>query len=326
MTRRTSTGTAELSITAVERDNGLSKDILRVWERRYGFPSPGRDRAGERVYSIEQLEKLRVVKRLLDAGHRPGRVVPLEMDELRRLVDARATARAPGGEVAESRPDLQGCVESLRQHDVAGLRRLLAQAQAGLGLGRFVGEVVAPLNTLVGEAWMHGQLQIFEEHAYTESIQIVLRGAIEGLPVAAALDRPRVLLSTVPGEPHGLGLLMVEAMLAVHGARCVSLGVQTPVWDLVLAAAAHRCDILALSFTACMAPNRIRAALTELRAKLPRKVEIWVGGTAPVLYRRPPMGVRAIADLFELHAELRRWRGQLPATVSRGAGASVPRG
>ena len=32
-----------LSIAAVERDTGLSKDTLRVWERRYGFPSPGRD-------------------------------------------------------------------------------------------------------------------------------------------------------------------------------------------------------------------------------------------------------------------------------------------
>jgi len=31
------------NISAVERDTGLSKDTLRVWERRYGFPKPLRD-------------------------------------------------------------------------------------------------------------------------------------------------------------------------------------------------------------------------------------------------------------------------------------------
>jgi len=64
-----------LSIAAVERDTGLSKDTLRVWERRYGFPRPQRDGFGERAYPLEQVEKLRVVKRLMDAGHRPGRIV-----------------------------------------------------------------------------------------------------------------------------------------------------------------------------------------------------------------------------------------------------------
>ena len=48
-----------VSIAAVERDTGLSKDTLRVWERRYGFPQPDRDNNGERSYPHEQLEKLR---------------------------------------------------------------------------------------------------------------------------------------------------------------------------------------------------------------------------------------------------------------------------
>ena len=60
------------SIAAVERDTGIGKDTLRVWERRYGFPQPGRDNFGERSYPLAQVEKLRIIKRLLDAGHRPG--------------------------------------------------------------------------------------------------------------------------------------------------------------------------------------------------------------------------------------------------------------
>jgi MerR family transcriptional regulator, light-induced transcriptional regulator len=296
-----------LSIAAVERDTGLSKDTLRVWERRYGYPVPERDAVGERAYPPEQVEKLRIVKRLLDGGHRPGRVVGLPVAELQRLSESMP---APARAESAAAFDLPAFLVLLRAHDVDGLRRLLAQTQMRLGLARFVGEVVSPLNTQVGEAWMRGQLEIFEEHVYTESIQIVLRNAIAALPGAVQQDRPRVLLSTLPGEPHGLGLLMAEAVFAIEGARCLSLGVQTPVWDLVLAARAHRSDIVALSFTGCMNPNAVITALAELRAKLPAAVELWAGGLAPVLHRRPVAGVQAIAGFDEVPARIARWRAR----------------
>jgi MerR HTH family regulatory protein len=82
MNEPSSTSPGLLSITAVERDTGLSKDTLRIWERRYGFPKPERDAAGERAYPMAQVERLRALKRLLDAGHRPGKVVTLSIDEL----------------------------------------------------------------------------------------------------------------------------------------------------------------------------------------------------------------------------------------------------
>ena len=59
------------NIAAVERDTGLSKDTLRVWERRYGFPKPRRDQHDERLYSLPDLEKLRLLRLLIDYGHRP---------------------------------------------------------------------------------------------------------------------------------------------------------------------------------------------------------------------------------------------------------------
>jgi MerR family transcriptional regulator, light-induced transcriptional regulator len=97
-------------------------------------------------------------------------------------------------------------------------------------------------------------------------------------------------------------------MLAIEGARCLSLGVQTPVWDLVLAARAHRCDVVALSFSGCMNPNAVIAALAELRAKLPGTVEVWAGGLAPVLHRRAVPGVHAIATFHDLPGRVGRWR------------------
>lgn len=291
-----------LTIAAVERDTGLSKDTLRAWERRYGFPAPARDRYGERVYSRADVDKLRLLKRLVDRGDRPGRVISLSPTELRTLLDdAGATERS-------RQPVLDNYFELIRGHDLSALRGRLRESRRRLGPARFVTDVVAPLNTQVGEAWMRGQLQVFEEHLYTEVVQAALRETIAALPAGRDGDRPRVLLTTFPAEPHGLGLLMAEVLLALDGAACVSLGVATPLWDIVLAAQAQRCDIVALSFSGCMSPNQVVDGLTDLRGKLPSSVGLWAGGAAPVLHRRPVTGVTAIASLPQIPAEVQRWR------------------
>lgn len=300
-----------LSISAVERDTGLSKDSLRIWERRYGFPSPLRDAFGERAYPIEQVEKLRTLKRLMDAGHRPGRIVGLPAEAL-GLLTTNIPQIVGAHTSALPAPELAPFLALLHAHDVDGLRRLLAQAQVRLGIARWVTDVISPLNTRVGEAWMRGQLQIYEEHSYTEVVQGLLRHAIYGIPESTPSDHPQVLLTTFPGEPHGLGLLMAEALLAIDGARCLALGVQTPLWDIVLAAQAHRCDVVALSFTGCTVPNQVVESLSELRAKLPAAVEIWAGGAASVLHRRPVAGVTAMARLEQIPLELQRWRADRP--------------
>ncbi len=299
-----------LSIAAVERDTGLTKDTLRVWERRYGFPVPQRDGLAERAYPLEQVEKLRIIKRLMDAGHRPGRIVSQSIADLERLRDSSlgAAEAATGG--SRAKPDLRPYIDLIRAHDVEALRRQLQQAQLQLGLGRFVIDLVSPLNTLVGDTWMRGHLEIFEEHLYTESIQALLRNALASIPVPAATNRPRVLLTTFPSEPHGIGLLMAESLLLLEGCRSISLGVQTPPWDIVLAATAQRADIVALSFTSVLSPGAVTEGLTELRDKLPRSVAIWAGGSAPVLHRRPVPGVTALASLEQIGDEVQRWRAE----------------
>ena len=180
----------------------------------------------------------------------------------------------------------------MRAHDVDALRCRLVQAQLRLGLERFVAELVAPLSALVGDSWMRGHLEIFEERL--ESLIGVLRSAIAALPPPDPGSRPRVLLTTFPNETHGLGLLMAEALLPLDGCRCVSLGTQTPVWDIVLAATAQRSDVVALGFSSVLTPSVVTEGLAELRGKLPRSVEIWAGGSAPVLSRRPTPGVKAL--------------------------------
>ena len=293
-----------LPIAAVERDTGLSKDTLRVWERRYGFPRPERDGAGDRVYPPEQVARLHTIRRLMDAGHRPGRIVALAPEALQALVDAAPAAPVAAG----SAPALENYLALIGQHDVHQLRRALGQDALRLGLVAFVTQLVAPLNTAVGEAWMQGRFQIFEEHLYTECLTGVLRHAIAGIAPPQGRGVPRVLLTTVPQEAHGLGLLMAEALLALEGCHCLSLGPQTPLADIARAAQVHDADIVALSFTAVQSPHTVVAALRTLRRQLPPRTAIWAGGQCPVLYQRPLPGVLALPAIAALPAEVARWR------------------
>lgn len=300
-----------LPIAAVERDTGLSKDTLRVWERRYGFPQPLRDTNGERVYPQDQVDKLRLIKRLMDQGHRPGKIAECPIEQLQALAEAgngsdRGAVELPGDDVLR---DLLGLITA---HRVDDLRRDLARLTVKVGLARFLTDVIAPLTALVGDRWARGELAIFEEHLYTESVQAVLRNAIASIPHPG--DSPRVLLTTVPQEPHGLGVLMAEAMFALEGARCISLGVRTPVMEIVRGAESQGVDIVALSFSPVVNPYQVGESLKQLRAQLPAGVELWAGGSSPVLQRRPPSGVHVLAGLPDVGPAVANWRaGRLSA-------------
>ena len=303
-----------LSIAAVERDTGLSKDTLRIWERRYGFPTPSRDALGERNYPLEQIEKLRVVKHLLDAGHRPGRVMALPLAALQQLVQS-----GPARETGFDATRIDDQLDLIGSHDVAALRRELGQSLARLGLARFVFEVASPLIRAVGDGWVRGRLQVFEEHLFTEVMQGVLRQAIAAIPEAPEGSRPHVLLATLAGEPHGLGLLMAEALLTFDGCVCTSLGTQAPLWDVAQAAQALDVDLVALSFTGCIDPNQAVQNLVDLRARLAPTVGLWAGGSAPVLQRRPVPGVQVLSSLAGAAVELQRWRDEHEFSVEADA-------
>ncbi|WP_145650395.1 MerR family transcriptional regulator [Pseudoduganella lurida] len=296
------------TISDVERDTGVAKETLRVWERRYAFPNPGRDPFGERVYSTDQVQKLRLVKRLIDMGFRPGKVIGCTVAELQALAEkTTASARPrPRGPT----PDLQPFLDLVRNHQSDTLRRKLSQALLVMGMRNFVIELMAPLTIAVGDAWACGDLGVWEEHLFSETMQMVIRSAIFSVPAMNAASsglRPRIVLTTMPQEKHGLGLLMTEALLAAEGAACMSLGVQTPLPDIVEAAHGLQVDVVALSFSTSVNTRQVLDSLKELRARLPETVEIWAGGGNAALRRRAPEYVQVLS-LHDIAGALADWR------------------
>lgn len=313
-----------LNIAAVERETRIGKDTLRVWERRYGFPQPQRDGNGERLYPLAQVERLRIVKRLLDAGHRPGRVVPLELAALQRLGQLGAEGDAPapqaGAASVPAEPEgMAALLDIVRSHDPMRLRRALAQALLRKGLGRFVLETALPLAQEIGRAWAGGRLAVFEEHLGSDALATALRAALAGAPEASAGSRPRVLLSTLQGEAHGLGLLMADALFTVEGCVCMNLGCQTPAKDLVDAARAFGADLVAISTSSASSAAQVGTALAELRAQLPAEVQLWAGTPHPALQRRGLAGVVTLARLEDIAEQVARWRDEAQPRGGGGA-------
>lgn len=294
-----------LTIAAVERDLGLSKDVLRVWERRYAFPMPERDAHGERLYPLAQVERLRLIKRLMDQGHRPGRLMASSIEDLLALVKARPPVEQPSAQRDHSEA-LDGLIRLIKQHDIPGYTQAMQQRLARDGLQSFVQDTMAPLSTLIGRAWEDGHIAVYEEHLFTELSKRVLRHAMAGVTGGQG---PHVLLTSLPDEHHGLGLLMVEGILSLEGARCIPLGTQMPMLSIVEAASAHRADVVALSFSIAFPSRQIPALLKQIRNMLPDHVALWAGGRG-IARVAPQPGVSLLASLAEVPDAVNTWRQQ----------------
>jgi methanogenic corrinoid protein MtbC1 len=250
-----------------------------------------RDANGERCYPADQVERLRLMKRLMDQGHRPGSLAALAHEQLAALAvpqrGAAAGGEAPGGAIVE-------LLEKIRAREPAGFHHALRQCLARQGLERFIDQTMAPLTTAVGDCWEDGSFDVFDEHFYTESAERLLRQAIADLP--AARQGPRILLTTVPGEQHGLGLLMAEATFALEGATCIALGTETPLLDIARASTAYSAGVVALSFSSAYPRRQVAPVLAQLRQALPDGVELWAGG-AGIARLDAVVGVRLLPTL-----------------------------
>lgn len=294
-------GVPGLPIASVERETGLSKDTLRVWERRYGFPNPGRDANGERLYALAQVRALSRIKRLMDRGHRPGKLLALDEAALAAL-DALGDTRA----VTYVDAPLDEWMRLVRQHDTDGLARQFHSEIAKRGLASFVQDVVAPLITRVGEAWSRNEIGIFEEHLFSEHLKKLFRTTLANM--APQAGSPRVLLTTLSGEEHTLGLLMVEALLTVEDAYPLTLGPQTPIDEIVRAAQLKQVDAVCLSFSSAYAGTLAAQGLRDLRQALPARHALWAGGHGVKAIRKPIEGVCLLAEFADLYACLGAWK------------------
>ncbi|HYG69986.1 MAG TPA: MerR family transcriptional regulator [Anaeromyxobacteraceae bacterium] len=259
-------------IRAVSKLTGIPVETLRAWERRYGVVEPARDTRG-RLYSEADVERLRLLRRAVDAGHAIGRVAPLSTGELRALSTDRLEAPLHPSGVA-----LAALEEAISRFDPAALRRELSRLAAVVPIRALCREVLLPLLNRIGDAWAAGALDIAREHLVSAEIRSLL-GALarlhDGRDGAGA-----IVFATPAGELHELGTLAAAVIAADAGLGGLFLGANLPAAEVVSAAARVRAPVVVLGWTGGR-PDRgpdPQATIAEIARDLSRHVELWVGG------------------------------------------------
>lgn len=285
-----------LTIADIERETGISRDTLRIWERRYGFPEPQRNQRGERNYSHEQLERLRLIRQLIDSGMRPGKLAGLDQQQLQKLLQN-------GEHKREVSDDIAGLLQTLEAGPRYGLLTRLEALLQQRGLREFLTGVLAPMNRAVGDAWFTGRIGVLDEHHYVEQVRMVLFGALRNLPETQN-GNTKALLTTLPGEQHGIGLLMAACILALEGVEVLLLGVQTPLEEIVRGATISGCRIVGISCSEHMNRRTVATQLVRLRNMLPDTVVLWAGGGGVKSIPAMPPGILLFSSLEQISAAL----------------------
>jgi len=281
------------SINTVERETGLTKDALRKWESRYGFPMPARQVNGERFYTQSDLDRLITLNKLIEQGFKHGYLVPMSPEELAVL--AKTVPKAESISNGPHQALLKNVWETLQRPDQAALISILGGALAAHGLRHFVLEIMPSLNKMVGSGWVSGELSVHQEHLYSVCVRDLIIRTLEKHQISS--EGPRVLLSTPPEEYHELGMLMLQSILTLSGAHCISLGASTPVTELIKGAISHDVNVVALSFSQMFPNRRIGTILDKVRQLLPDHIELWAGGTGIDCLRRQLCGIRTFDNL-----------------------------
>lgn len=191
---------------------GVTPELLRAWEQRYGLLRPVRSPGGFRLYSKEDAERVARMRRGLDEG--------LSAAEAARV--ALATMPPPDRLVEDARARLLSATESYDEADAQGA---LDDGLAAFGLEAFVGELILPTLTAVGRGWAEGRIEISQEHFASN----LIRGRL--LSLARLWGRgsgPLALLACVPGEQHDISLLAFGLILRSYAWRILFLGADTP--------------------------------------------------------------------------------------------------
>lgn len=247
-----------LRIGEFARRVGVSPELLRAWERRYGLLQPTRSEGGFRLYTAEDAERVSRMKRALDDG--------LSAAEAAR--QALARARPAEGLLDDARVRLLAAVHG---YDDVAVHAILDEALAGFALETVLRELILPALRDVGDEWERGELEVGQEHFASNLVRERL------LALARHWGRgggPLAILACAPGERHDIGLIAFGLLLRSYGWRILFLGRDTPLDTLARAVATTAPQLVVV---ASVDPSLLEGEATGLR-RLAREARLVLSG------------------------------------------------
>jgi MerR family transcriptional regulator, light-induced transcriptional regulator len=257
-----------LRIGELSRRVGVTPDVLRAWERRYGLLRPQRSRSGQRLYSAADEARVRGMLGHIERGYSPAVAARLAAQappsapspaatpdatapEATLAADnARAAAAAirAAAQAAPAAPaDLPALAGALRTAllglDEAGAEAALDRLLAGFALDTVLRDVVLPFLHDLGDAWARGAVSVGQEHFASAVLAGRLHALARGWDAGVG---PRAILACPSDERHELGLLCFALALRGRGWRVSYLGADTPADAIRSVAAALSPELIVL--------------------------------------------------------------------------------
>jgi DNA-binding transcriptional MerR regulator/methylmalonyl-CoA mutase cobalamin-binding subunit len=297
------------SINIAAKRSGLTTHVIRVWEKRYGAIAPIRTETNRRQYSDEEINRLLLLKRATDAGHKISEIVPLSTENLAALLakdeilqaeQIRDPRTTEGDETERGRPHIKNCLEAIKTLNSNRLEETLTQAALLLGHQGMICHVVSPLTVQIGKQWREGSITAAHEHFASAIIRVFLTNISK--PFAIPESAPRIIVATPAGQLHELGAIIASATCASAGWRATYLGTNLPAAEISGACLQNQAQAVALSIVFPEDDPDLAEELQRLRAFLPQEVHIIIGGRAAPAYRQTldKIDARICTDIKDL--------------------------
>jgi DNA-binding transcriptional MerR regulator len=262
---------------------GVNPVTLRAWERRYGLVKPLRTPKGHRLYTPQDVERIRRVLALIERGVAISRV--RELIEAEPAADEAATASGPWRDYVDR------MAAAIARFDEPELDRVYDEALSLHPVDRVTREVVLPLLVRLGERWEKVSGAIAEEHFFATYLRSALGARLHHRMRYAA--GPRIVAACAPGEHHEIGLLLFALEAQLAGLRVVLLGADTPLEDLVVARSRSHSNAIVISSSIDLTPELLERALPKLVREI--GVPVFVGGGTAIRQRAAIAAAGAVA-------------------------------
>jgi DNA-binding transcriptional MerR regulator/methylmalonyl-CoA mutase cobalamin-binding subunit len=308
-------------IGVVARRTGLKPDLIRAWERRYGAVEPGRSETRRRFYSDEDIERLLLLRRVVNTGRGISQVASLSNAELGALIDAEpiapayvpAAPSAAGDDLEEVAEGFLGrCLAAAHRLDVREMQLELDRASVVFSRTHLIERILVPLMRRIGDLWHQGTLRPVHEHMASS----VVRSFIGGMHGAyhPEVSAPHVVVTTPARQRHELGALLAAATAAGEGWQVTYLGPDLPPEEIAAAALQKGARAVALSITYPPDDPMLIEELRRLRRLLGSRTALIVGGRACPAYNAvlQEIGCLRVEDFSGLRDELERLRSAVP--------------
>ncbi len=298
-------------IKVVSQMTGLSVHVIRAWEKRYNVVEPDRTDTNRRLYSEEDIEKLRLLNDASHLGHNIGSLSALSLSELKNLL-AKEKSNLPETKVGLNSSSsvnrveeiLTECIETVKDYDAKKLESILLNASAKLTQPVLIEEVVIPLVYKIGDMWHEGEIRVANEHLASSVIRSFLFNLLESYP---SNNSAPVLISATPrGQEHELGALIAGVVAAASGWKVVYLGTNLPAEEVGAVVSHLNAKVVAISLVYPSDDPSLPKELKKLKQILPPGVSIIAGGRAADGYLNSldEIGALVVKNTKQLRLEL----------------------